>query len=118
MLIFSNKNVNLVFQLSDAAMAPNHQVSLGPEIAECAEEAVAQTDEPLKIASETRTTPPTQIVSKEADELYLPYKWFNIFAISTFHIVAIYGFYVTITEGSWLTILWSKSQFFIGDFNA
>lgn len=103
-----------MFQLSDAAMAPNHQVSLSPEIPESSEEAVAQTlDEPLKSsilsADATIPTQPPK-ASPSLKDLDLPYKWSNIFAISIFHMIATYGVFVLGTQAYWISIIWSESS--------
>jgi hypothetical protein len=105
--------LTFLFQLSDAAMAPNHQVSLSPEIPESSEEAVAQTEESLKSSlsateATNATQPPKALPSPSLEELDLPYKWMNIFGIFLFHAIAVYGFYVLCAEGYWTTIVWSE----------
>jgi len=101
-----------LLQLSDAAMAPNHQVSLSPEIPESSEDAVGQTEESLKspILSAEATIPTQPPKTRPSlEELDLPYKWGNIIAISIFHVVACYGFFAVCTQGYWSTCLWSES---------
>jgi hypothetical protein len=108
-LSFFNR-CTFLFQLSDAAMAPNHQVSLSPEIPDTSEDAVAQTEESVKspiLSAEATIQPPKTRPSLK--ELNLHYKWTNIIAISIFHVVASYGYIVTATQGYWATYFWSES---------
>lgn len=102
-----------MFQLSHATMAPNHQVSLSPEIPESSEEAVAQTEESLKssvLATEATnaTQPPKSLPSPSLQELDLPYKWMNIILISIFHVVATYGLIALCLQGYWISLIWSE----------
>ncbi|XP_059475217.1 acyl-CoA Delta-9 desaturase-like [Neocloeon triangulifer] len=93
-------------------MAPNHQVTLGPEILDTQDEAVAHTEElikSIKSVPETLTKSAPTEAPEEAtttEEPHLPLKWANIVGIFIFHAVATYGFFVTITQGYWLTVFW------------